>query len=492
MSTLDKPTSFYRTGFVYFSIMVLFSLFFQSGHLFPQDDEIRFRLTQSIVENQTLSIESVRGFGTKKGIDDLEYPQYGMGLSIAAIPFYLIGKGTSEFIAEEMLTAYRQNTMRFHPPELKEYWIRHCYSLYNSFIFAGISLMLALIFMQSGASLKKSIVLASLYSAASMILPYGRTLYSEPTVGLCFLIALKHILSANHRKGIILSGLAIGFSLWVRQDSLIGALLFSSYYIYQAIKHKKIREFFTFNIIVGIFGLTILYFNWKHFGNPFFTGYEDQAESVAFNAPILISLYGNLLSPGKSIFLYSPVIIPAAIGLFSRKPSISKDKYILITSILGAYFFFYSFWQNWAGGWDWGPRHIYILVPLTGIFLIDFNIKTISRKAILCLTGLSGIYIQIIGSCTSFVDYYTHYLQSYKKLMPPQFYQALFVPDMSPIAGHFWMLTTGSYDLKDLWLLRLWQSDCAFGLPHILSILHATAFLLLTTVFLIQLKKHHV
>ena len=65
-------------------------------------------------------------------------------------------------------------------------------------------------------------------------------------------------------------------------------------------------------ILVAI--LLVGAYNAVRFGSPAETGYGETAQ--AFTTPLYIGLYGLLLSPGKSVFLYAPILLAAIFGWF--------------------------------------------------------------------------------------------------------------------------------------------------------------------------------
>lgn len=483
---------FRKSSIFLFLFLFFYSTLFHSGHLFPQDDELRYRLSESLILRQDFAIEPVRGFGTKTGLDGREYTQYAPGLSIIAAPLYLVGHITYPLVPEALTEVYRHDTMRFHSPELREFWIRHWVSMLNHVIFGLIGVMLYLLGVKITGNVLRSALMSTIFVLTSFILPYSRTFFSEPAVSFLFLWVFYLSLSPLSWKTSILMGIATGLALLIRQDSILWAFLFLLFLL----KNAGLREWKKAGLATGIitlFGLFILYLNYRHFGNPFTTGYEAQKEGIAFSAPLLVSFYGFLFSTGRSIFLYSPVLIPALLALpFLKKIFVRRQQhyYFLISTVI-VYFLFYSAWQNWAGGWDWGPRHIYICVPLLGVAFMTYPLDAMKRKILLLVTVLSGMIIQILGSFASFIDYHTYFLQSYKNLLPPEFYRSIFVPDVSALAGHWWLIRNGYIDL---WWYQLCTAPdlplFRFFFPF-LNIVLVIIFLLFTARNLYILESHH-
>jgi hypothetical protein len=70
-------------------------------------------------------------------------------------------------------------------------------------------------------------------------------------------------------------------------------------------------------VVLGV-GLNVLINYWK-FGTPSLAG--SYAQLKRFDSPLLVSLYGFLLSPGESIFLFTPLLAlaPWYMASFSRR-----------------------------------------------------------------------------------------------------------------------------------------------------------------------------
>ncbi|PYY19916.1 MAG: hypothetical protein DMG60_02350 [Acidobacteria bacterium] len=99
-----------------------------------------------------------------------------------------------------------------------------------------------------------------------------------------------------------------------------------------------------------------------------------------------------LLSPGKSIFLYSPVLILGILGFRSlrrRRPEIALAT--LAASI--ALILFLSCISFAGGDWCWGPRYLVVVLPL---WALSFPFAQLRRSAILGLVSL-GFLVQGLG-----------------------------------------------------------------------------------------------
>jgi hypothetical protein len=75
-------------------------------------------------------------------------------------------------------------------------------------------------------------------------------------------------------------------------------------------------------------------------------------------------------------------------------------------------------WQNWAGGWCWGPRHLviahaFVMIPAAGFFVPVWNR---ARQAFYVAIMAAGIAVGLYGCSQNFIDFYTIYFRTPEKL----------------------------------------------------------------------------
>jgi len=79
--------------------------------------------------------------------------------------------------------------------------------------------------------------------------------------------------------------------------------------------------------------------------------------------PLLRGLFSLLLSPGKSLFVYSPLLLLALPGtlLLLRRRGCEA---ILLLALAAGNVALFACWYDWGVGVSWGPRFLVPLVPL--------------------------------------------------------------------------------------------------------------------------------
>jgi hypothetical protein len=129
----------------------------------------------------------------------------------------------------------------------------------------------------------------------------------------------------------------------------------------------------------------------------------------------LVGLYGMFLSPGKSIFLYSP---PLLLALFGFPRFVRRFRQVslamLLTILPGLYV--HAQMISWAGDYAWGPRYMTfalgILLLPAGFLVQDWleNLHKLRRVAAFTAVGVifvSGAFVTYLGNAI----YWDHYIR---------------------------------------------------------------------------------
>ena len=148
-------------------------------------------------------------------------------------------------------------------------------------------------------------------------------------------------------------------------------------------------------LIVIAAGAFLCWFNYIRFGSILNFGYA----SERFGGPFLKNLEGVLFSPGRSPFVYSPILVLAIPGtwLLLRKQPILA---LICLVVIAAYVFTVARLFNWAGGTSWGARLITPTAPLCGVLLaptVDYIWKNKLLATAALLLGFAGFSVQMLA-----------------------------------------------------------------------------------------------
>jgi hypothetical protein len=194
-------------------------------------------------------------------------------------------------------------------------------------------------------------------------------------------------------------------------------------------------------LVAGLFPgvLLILAHNYLRFGNPFNNGYDGEG----FTTPIWKGLGGLLFSPGKSIFLYSPVLLalPFAVAGFWRR---ARAEALIIGLISLITLIYYSMWWAWDGSWSWGPRFLVPLLPFLVLPLGTLLQKSRFWIGVLFVGLLPlAVLVQMLGVAID-VNLYMIAISNNPALSPDGF---VWKPEASPLVDHWSKLSQPIYNM---------------------------------------------
>lgn len=463
-----------RQTLLVFLLFLTLYLLTASGHLSTPDEELMFRTTEALATRGALSIEPLidatgSGFASRRGLSGREYAQYGLGNSLFAVPLFWAGSALAALIPPETAEQWLDFRTTLLLPEDAERGPalvkRLVVSLQGSLVTAALCALVwrfarrVALHVQSGlspiaassspAGTSSSRSPASLplspdgaawltalaFGAGTMAWPHARTFFSEPLAAL-FMLGAFYVAGGGDGSPSARRALASGFlfalALLTRLDSFfllpgLGLLLALRHLesgeeggpVFVGTAQEGLRRLvsrkFLLVALAAAFPLAAviayqLILNKVLFGGATESAYADQTEGIRFSTPLLAGLYGFLFSVGKSAFLFSPALVLGLAGwrvLGRRDPSLalSLGAAVLMGLLLHAR------WQNWSGGWDWGPRHIhqlhaFAMVPAAALFAAGWSRLTRLAYAAIMIPAAA---VQVYGTSQHPVEFYTLY-----------------------------------------------------------------------------------
>ena len=362
--------------FVWLLICLLAGLLLTAGgRLAPQDEETTYRMTANLIEygrwtitEQTITrdVQAYPGFlpavapqetltvWAVPGQDGQLYPQFAPGQALIAIPLYLIGRliGGAPSLSAVLITRFTT-------------------SLFNPIIIALTGWLLALFAARLNFSTRLSLAVGLTYALGSMALPYTRTYFGEPLIALTITLAayaLYRVKAAQTERAdrvevnrwLLISGSALAIAIFTRERS---AIMVPAFVLYAApIMRRDWRRWLRWLLPMLVVGGLIGLMNWSRYGSPLTFGFS-VLQHTTFSTPLLLGLYGLLLSPGKGLLFYNPIAWAGLIGLGAMWRRWRAEA-ALFGLICVAEIGFFAVYEFWTGGWNWGPRYILPLVPL--------------------------------------------------------------------------------------------------------------------------------
>jgi hypothetical protein len=319
------------------------------------------------------------------------------GQSFIAIPFFLVGKGIW------MVLSYFGINLSYI--SVTYIPVAMLSSISAALTTALFHKLLTDLNIESNSTILTSIILA--FGTTSWI--YAKTFFAQSlSMFLNFFGIYLVLMAAKSEKPykFFLAGIIIGIAITVRVSNI---LLVIPIFIYLILRSQTSKSFVLFFAgILPALSLLLLY-NFLCFDNPFITGYyydllyDYTSVASTFSTNPLIGLFGLLFSPGRGLFIYSPVLVLSIPGFYYFFKSNKEEAILFILSFL-VILLFYSTYTWWHGGLSYGPRFLTDVIPVfvlpIGKTLERFSSNKYFRIFFYIILGFS-VFTQIIGVLTS-------------------------------------------------------------------------------------------
>ena len=486
----ERPVSLRMKAGIYLLFLSVY-LVTGPGHFYSTDHIAVYLTTQSLVEDHSLAIKPIAR--AVVGRDGKTYGRYGLLQSVVSIPLYEIGTSIDSLASPPMRNVLAGPNLGDWGGTVPIFFV----SLLNAFVTPFTCLLLFLFALRLGFSRAIAFGVMLLFGFSTLTWTYARDYFQHPLETL-FLFLCAYLLFAHRDRltptAAFSAGLAFGLAVLTRLNITLVLPFFAAYVLLLATRPDDLSDAMERDSLVDrlrlgpIRGLaTRCIADWWSIralrvvaaflvppllaiglylglNNYRFGTVRDPAvhNILGGSADIFIGLYGNLLSPGRSVLLYSPPLILGLIGFraFSRR---YREEALLIAGVVVGYLLLYSIPVDWDGGWSWGPRYLLALVPFL-MLPAGYVLTSRWRIAVAVVLGFLGSGIQLLGIIINYSYVYWDWVNM--KLVPPTAY--LFDPGISAIPTTLKDLLAGKH--ADMWLLWVYHQSGFAGLLGILSI----------------------
>lgn len=355
--------------------------------------------------------------GTYLGKDGkTTYSPTGLGYSLALLPAVALTDLVYKF--------YGIPVQIEHFPLESDWLILLTASFTNSLFGAMLGVIMFLYFLEMGLNRRQSLIIVLVTLFATNLWPYTKHSFAH-MMFITFLVLtfflIKKFTKSKKYFFLVLSGVSFGITaLTYNQTFTLAIIPLAFYYLLLTkpyIKKPMIREIFgeigIFILSAAPFLLIFFWFEalrlreWTALPNENFV----RQYSVFFKVPISIlieGIYGQLLSPGRSFFIYSPIIF--TIIIFWNKIKKAKPELVTFISLSVIYVIFFAslyvvedpkFGARglWDGELSWGPRYLLALIPFA-MLIVGVIYKNLSKKQIVFIFTpivLIGLFINFLG-----------------------------------------------------------------------------------------------
>ncbi len=316
------------------------------------DEAVNFALTESIAKFGRFDVEQMatltREVPAEFGRDGLHYSKYGLAQALLGAPLYRLAMA------------------------LPGIGLLHTALLLNALVTAAAGAFLYLTARQLGYGVGLALALAFIYGFASPVWVYTKRYMSEPLSALAFIAAAYYCLRSSRGAPTwaLAGGAALAVAILNKAANLAFVPVFLAYLFWagssaepagaaerphrSSVRVDSWRRLLLCALPVGLGAAAFAYYNWLRFGDPLHTGYGPQE---GFSVPLWEGLAGLLFSPGKSAFIYFPLLllVVAWAPKFLRR---QRAAGLLCLGLLAGHFLLYATWWIWWGGWNWGVRFL--------------------------------------------------------------------------------------------------------------------------------------
>lgn len=363
---------------------------------------------------------------THLGKDGRTYSNVGLGFSLAMIP--------AVAVTDLVYKVYNVSPPVNFPLQ-NDWLILLTTSFTNSFFGALLGVTLLLYLLELGLTRKQSLLISFAGIMGTNLFIYTRHAFAHMMftsfLFLAFYLIRKHFKTGRFQY-LFLAGLSYGVMIITYNQTFVLTAIPSLAYFLILSKLKPahvLNRKFLNQIKPLIIKLTIFFLATA----PFFliyTWFENLRAAAGSNlsSPVALAtrgfnplrslpfgvfiegLYGQLFSPGRSIFLYSPAILLVIIFWQKIKKSVFAELAVFI-SMSAIFIIFYATQfsigspeQGIAGLWhgesSWGPRYLLPLIPF-GLLIAGFIYTRLNKAQKLLIVMplfLAGFYVEILGS----------------------------------------------------------------------------------------------
>ncbi len=419
-----------RNGFALFCAVLALYALTASGTIASSDGTTMYQLARSLAHDHSIAVPSGNAL---PGRDGRLYAKAGIGQALCAVPFVWAGDALGRVA-----------------PAKSEFVTRAVVSTMMPLIGAlGVWVLYALL-SALGCTRRGALYAAAAFAIATPQWVYAKMFLTEALTTLCLLLGVLGV--ARARGGgagwLVLAGAAFGWALVTKSAMLAAVAPLLAWGVWDARRRRadRAQRFVALLAPVIVCAGVVMWYNAARFGSVFASGYGAETSALGFSTPILVGLYGLLLSSGKSVFLYAPLLLLAIPGaaLLLRRHTHERALMLAIAAMWCINLPVYASFMSWAGDGSWGPRY---LVPFIGVTFIPIalylNAAHGARHTLARWLTALGVFVTIGGVAVYFGAVMREageypYTRDFRD---PRFLQeSHFNPAFSPVAGHWRML----------------------------------------------------
>jgi hypothetical protein len=387
----SQSVSVWQTGWLVFLLTLCLYGLTAGGSM--ATDIMTYEVTKSMVERQSVEMpDNLFGMDAHRGTDGRYYAPYGIGHAIYSVPFYVAGR-TVEQLAGTQIGRSES--------------LRKAAVATGSAVAAAGAVWLVFSFAWSlVGKLRPAVATALAFGFSTMLWPYSKFGFNAPLATFCVLAGVYGVWVGVRgcRSGMLVcGGIGLGFALLIRLELVLVTVPVGFWLLleYGPDWKRFLKNAMTVAAPVAAALLVTGYYNLTRFGNPLDTGYL-RDDTAGFGS-IWTGAWGLLVSPGGSVFLYSPLLILGVWALADLARSDRRTAF-LFGGVVLTLFCFYSTLAHWDADRSYGPRYLlpglaFLCMPLVSWFALK---SSELKRQFLLVALLVSTVVQVPGVLVDF------------------------------------------------------------------------------------------
>jgi hypothetical protein len=426
-----------RLGFLvnFFLFSLFFFTFFASGMIDSQDGFQYVAIARRMYYDHSFELPPEEfpdnNIHMSKTSATQRYSPTGLGYSLAMMPAVIAEDAFLRIAGRERISGFPLNA---------DWPVLLFASMTNAFFGAVLTTTLYAYLRLYNIAHKQAMILGFIGVICTNLFVYTKHVYPH-MMFTAFLVlsfyCVKRYSIERKRLWMLFAGMAYGVVILTYNQTfllsipglglyylLLGSALtprFSFIKIWSQLKKKRfssaivetqpIIKNIVLDVVIGVLGILpfwLLYswFNTVRFGDPLSAGYG-AGIPIPLIPPayaIFEGIWGLLFSPGRSIFVYSPILLGLAFFWWKLEKKLLPEiiSFSLLTLI---YVIFFGTLMGsptfmvWHGEMSWGNRYMVAILPLLWILLANIFVHLSKAEKLFVFIPLLliGLYIQVVG-----------------------------------------------------------------------------------------------
>ena len=277
-----------------------------------------------------------------------------------------------------------------------------------------------------GVSLLPAALTTLAFAFATSVWVYARYPYSETLQLCCFTGFFTKLLDVRSRptwRHAVGLGVWAGLLVNAKPVFLVSGLGTGLFLIWELRRSWRalLRVALVSSAAAAPLAAVYLLYNYLRWGSFTFTGYGVALTSSGIETTPgvhehpLVGLWGMFLSPGKSIFLYSPPLLVALVGFPRFAKNFSTVVLAMVLTIVPG-LYVHAQMISWAGDYAWGPRYMTFalgVLLLPAALVVQACLDQVHRLkrwlGMAALSGvlLGGVFVTYLGNAI----YWDHFIR---------------------------------------------------------------------------------